>query len=177
MKTQTQTNKGLNGAKSRQSTVDAGTSGLIAQLEADHRELQDLLDSLLAEDAHDIQNTQDLFEGFKEKLEAHSKAEEEVLYATLRQRTDSNDDLHRDVMEGYQEHHVVDMLVREAERLNPLDEDFTAKLTVISELLDHHIAEEENDLFKKAAKTIGRDEMRELGESFARKKKLLFTAH
>jgi hemerythrin-like domain-containing protein len=67
------------------------------------------------------------------------------------------------VLEAYEEHHVVKLLLAELPRVNPEDERFEAKMTVLSELVEHHVEEEEKEMFKLAQK-LGREELEELGE-------------
>jgi hypothetical protein len=67
------------------------------------------------------------------------------------------------VMEAYEEHHVVKLVLAELPRVNPEDERFEAKMTVLSELVMHHVEEEEKEMFKLAQK-LGRNELESLGE-------------
>ena len=67
------------------------------------------------------------------------------------------------VLEAYEEHHVVKLVLAELPKVDPEDERFEAKMTVLSELVEHHADEEESEMFKLAQR-LGDDELEALGE-------------
>jgi hypothetical protein len=67
------------------------------------------------------------------------------------------------VLEGYQEHHIADVLTRELHALATDDERWGAKFKVLKESLEHHIQEEEGDMFRKARGIFSREDLRALG--------------
>ena len=69
--------------------------------------------------------------------------------------------------EAFEEHHVVDLVLAELPRVNPRDDRFVAKMTVLSELVDHHVKEEESDMFKRA-QALGVKRLTELGEQLVK---------
>jgi hypothetical protein len=93
------------------------------------------------------------------EIAAHERKEERVLYPALKRHREARDI----VLEGYQEHHVADVLVAELKELDPGDERWGAKFKVLKESLDHHIEEEEGDMFKTARSVLGRDRLEALG--------------
>ena len=66
-------------------------------------------------------------------------------------------------MEALEEHHVVDLVLKELPQVDPADERFHAKMTVLSELVEHHADEEEEEMFPMAEKKLGSEELKELG--------------
>ena len=93
-------------------------------------------------------------------LRAHTTIEEELFYPAVR---DLGTKTAREmVAEALEEHHVVTLVLRELPQVDPEDEQFEAKMTVLSELVEHHAEEEEEEMFKTAQK-IGDDELKELG--------------
>jgi hypothetical protein len=66
------------------------------------------------------------------------------------------------VNEAYEEHHVVKLVLAELPQVDVEDERFEAKMTVLSELIEHHVEEEEDEMFKSAEK-LGAERLRELG--------------
>ena len=76
-------------------------------------------------------------------------------------------------MEGYEEHHVVDEVMGEMLHLPVSDETWTAKFTVMKENLEHHIEEEERDMFEKARRALGDDELADLGDRMTARKEAL----
>ena len=67
------------------------------------------------------------------------------------------------VNEALEEHHVVDLVLNELPQVDPEDERFEAKMTVLSELVLHHADEEEREMFKLATK-LGKEKLEELAE-------------
>src|SRR5262247_1201238 len=67
------------------------------------------------------------------------------------------------VLEAFEEHHVVKLVLGELPNVDPEDERFEAKMTGLSELVEHHADEEEKEMFKTAQR-LGDDELKALGE-------------
>ncbi len=74
------------------------------------------------------------------------------------------------MLEGYQEHHVVDLVMRELEDCPVDDESWGAKAMVMIENVRHHMEEEEGEMFKQARSVFDRAELDELGERMAARK-------
>jgi hypothetical protein len=105
----------------------------------------------------------------KDELTVHETIEEEILYPALREFAKTKDI----ALEAYEEHHVVDTILAELEATPVDDETWAAKLTVMKENLEHHIEEEEGEMFKQAHQVMDEDELSELGERMATRKKQL----
>jgi hemerythrin superfamily protein len=89
-----------------------------------------------------------------EELEVHTTIEEEILYPAAH---DKSEELGKVVEEGIQEHHVVKLLMDETNGIDPGSEKWIAKMTVIIESVDHHVEEEEGEMFPSLrAATDGR---------------------
>jgi hypothetical protein len=131
----------------------------IAMLEQDHRRFEDLLGKGEKTTARAGKQRVALLATLKAELAAHELVEEKVFYPALEPHRDARDV----VLEGYEEHHVADILVRELERLSPDDKRWSAKFKVLKENIEHHIEEEEGDMFKTARDVLTRDRLAELG--------------
>ena len=93
-------------------------------------------------------------------LEGHATIEEEMFYPAVRGlETQKAEEM---VLEAFEEHHVVKLVLAELPQVDPADERFEAKMTVLSELVEHHADEEEKEMFKAAHK-LGKDELEALG--------------
>jgi hypothetical protein len=68
------------------------------------------------------------------------------------------------VLESIEEHHVVVWMLSELAGMDPADERFTAKATVLIENVRHHVKEEEQDWFPEVRKAMGRKVLQQLGE-------------
>ena len=96
-----------------------------------------------------------------ELLTVHTYLENEVMYPRVRELVPELED---DVLESYEEHHVADVLVMELAAMEPTDERFTAKTTVLIENVRHHIEEEEQEWFPEVREALGRKVLQEIGE-------------
>lgn len=103
-----------------------------------------------------------------ELLTVHTYIENEVMYPRVRELVP---DLEDDVLESYEEHHVADVLVMELAGMNPGDERFTAKTTVLIENVRHHIEEEEDEWFPQVREALGRKVLQEIGAHMAEARK------
>ena len=103
----------------------------------------------------------DIMDEISEQLSHHMEIEEEIFYPAVREiGTKQTDEM---VPEAYEEHHVVKLLLNDLPNVDPEDERFEAKMTVLDELIQHHVDEEEEEMFK-AAQRLGDQRLRELGE-------------
>lgn len=93
-------------------------------------------------------------------LSQHASIEETVFYPAVRAMLPTAND---DVLEALEEHHVVKWTLDELTSLDPTDERFTAKVTVLIENVRHHVKEEERDLFPKVRKALSRGDLDDLG--------------
>jgi hemerythrin superfamily protein len=81
-------------------------------------------------------------------LTLHEEMEETLFYPELKKEKQTHDI----ILEGYQEHHVMDVLIEEISALDPTDETWHPKVKVLQENTEHHIEEEEGELFPKVRK-------------------------
>jgi len=95
------------------------------------------------------------------ELTTHAFIEETIFYPAARAEVPDTDD---HVLESVEEHHVVAWLLSELAKLDPADETFDAKTTVLIENVEHHIEEEEQDWFPQVRKALGRSRLTELGD-------------
>jgi hemerythrin superfamily protein len=104
-----------------------------------------------------------LWEQIKADLIMHEQMEETYLYPPLKEE-DRTEDL---VLEAYEEHHLADLLIEEISRLRPSDEQWQPKIKVLQENIEHHIEEEEGQLFPKVRKLWDMDKRKRVGEQMA----------
>jgi hemerythrin superfamily protein len=127
-------------------------------LKKQHKEVKALFKKV--EGTENARQRRELLNEISRSLEAHALIEEEIFYPAVRSlETQKAEEM---VLEAYEEHHVVKLILAELPRVNPEDERFEAKMTVLSELVEHHADEEEKEMFKTAQK-LGKDELQSLG--------------
>jgi hypothetical protein len=127
-----------------------------------HREVESLFKML--EKTEESDECKQLMAQIKQALELHTKIEEEIFYPALRDVESKKAE--EMVLEAYEEHHVVKLVLAELPQVDPEDERFHAKMTVLKELIEHHVEEEEDEMFK-LAKKINEEELDALGERMA----------
>ena len=129
---------------------------VIKYLENDHTKVLDLLTKLKKVSASAVTRRQKQFELIKIELYLHEQVEQQILYPALKTK-DKND-----ILEAYQEHHVVNLILADIQSVPFNDESWQAKINVLTENLKHHIKEERSKLFpltKKHYDKPSREEM------------------
>jgi hemerythrin-like domain-containing protein len=137
----------------------AGPDDAVKLLEQDHRRFEKLLKAGEDTTTRAVKKRKELLDTLAAELVAHEDKEEKLLYPALKRHKEARDI----VLEGYQEHHIADILVDELKMMPPTDERWGAKFKVLKESLEHHIEEEEGDMFKTARSVLGRDRLEEIG--------------
>jgi hypothetical protein len=129
-------------------------------LTEDHEKVKKLLDELEATTERGVKTREELFTKIKRELTVHEIIEEEIFYPALKQHPRAKEI----VLEGYEEHDVVDTLMGELSALPYDDETWGPKAKVMKENIEHHIQEEEGEMFEKARLVFDRAELNDLGE-------------
>ncbi|HWF90276.1 MAG TPA: hemerythrin domain-containing protein [Pyrinomonadaceae bacterium] len=132
-------------------------------LKADHRKVEDLFAQL--ESARG-QSKMRLFQQIQTELELHTHIEETIFYPALEKPKQTHDL----TMEAYEEHDVVKKLLEEMSKAKSPTEEWDAKAKVLQENVEHHVEEEENELFPKAEAALGDEEIETLGEQLEAEK-------
>jgi hemerythrin superfamily protein len=148
--------------------MDPGGGGMSIydELKRDHEAVKHLLKQIEEASEGGGKTRERLFQELKAALTAHSRAEERVFYSALKAQEETKDA----ALEGVEEHHVVDVLLREIDRLADDSDRWQAKFTVLKENVEHHVEEEEQEIFKKAQKLLDSDAAEALGEKFVKEK-------
>ena len=112
-------------------------------LKKDHEEVKGILGLLKDAKESESKKREELFRKLREELVPHMKAEEITFYPPLLAKKEARDD----AMEGMEEHHVSEMVLKELEKMSKGEEQWGAKMSVLKELVEHHIKEEESKIF------------------------------
>jgi hypothetical protein len=135
----------------------------ITLLKQDHEDVKKMLSELDDTTERAVKTREQTFTKLKADLEVHEAIEEEIFYPALKEHPKTKDI----ALEGYEEHHVVDTVMGEMLDLPVSDETWTAKFSVMKENLEHHIEEEETDMFVKARKIFSDEELEQMGTRMA----------
>jgi len=128
-------------------------------LEKDHREAKSLMRKI-AEGNGDARRRQ-VYEKFKAEIVAHSKCEEREFYTVLQR----NDDVSDKIEHSYEEHAEVEEGLQELSDMDEQDDEWMSKFSELRQDLEHHIEEEEGELFPKAREILG-EQAEEIGRRF-----------
>jgi hemerythrin superfamily protein len=141
----------------------------ITLLKNDHKTVNELFKKFekAGDSAHKTKAK--LVEQIIHELAIHAAVEEVAFYPFIK---GASEHLKDDVLESLEEHHVVKWLLSELEGMNPKDERFDAKVTVLIENVRHHVKEEEEEMFPRVRKMLSRSDLQELGEALANAKKV-----
>jgi hemerythrin-like domain-containing protein len=147
-----QTTRGGSGRSVR--VDDSGT--LLKVLENEHRQVKQMLKDLV--NAEDASEREEIFGRLKPELEAHSHGEEEAFYPLLKKEKESK----TTAIGAYVEHHIAERLIQEMDAMDTGDEEWEARAKVLKDVVEHHIEEEESEIWKEARKLLGREKLAEL---------------
>ena len=142
-------------------------------LKEDHKKVSALFEKLAPTTERALKTREELFSKLATELELHTAIEERIFYPTLKQAAETRDI----ILEAIEEHSVVKAMLEELKSTTKDTEQWTAKLTVLRENIEHHVEEEEGDMFKKARKILTDEQAQQLGARMeAAKKELSATA-
>ena len=132
----------------------------------DHQKMRRLLTELESTTERGVKTREELYSTIKGELTVHEIIEEEIFYPALKDHPKAKDI----VLEAYEEHHVVDTVMAELEETPVDDETWGAKAKVMKENVEHHMEEEEGEMFQKARQVFDKDELEELGTRMEQRK-------
>jgi hypothetical protein len=131
----------------------------ITLLKTDHEKVSGIFEKLEETTERAEKTREELFTKLKQELDLHAHIEETIFYPVLKKAEETREI----TMEGIQEHHVVKVLLRELEAMEVGSETWTAKLKVLKENVEHHVEEEEGEMFKSARAVLSGEQLEELG--------------
>jgi hemerythrin superfamily protein len=128
----------------------------ITLLKNDHRKVEKIFSDI----EKDKGDREQLFRELKNELEVHSEIEEKLFYPAVRDAKQTHDI----VLESFEEHKQVKIVLNDLAQADKKTEHWKAGLKVLMEDVQHHVGEEENDLFPKVKdKVLSKQELDELG--------------
>jgi hemerythrin-like domain-containing protein len=126
-------------------------------LKEDHKKVEQLFSEL---ESATGKAKLDVFKQIKTELELHTHIEEKIFYPALEEPEETHDL----ALEAYEEHAVVKTLLKELGRARTANDEWEAQAKVLQENVEHHVEEEENELFKKADSALSEEELEDLTE-------------
>jgi hemerythrin superfamily protein len=140
-------------------------------LKKDHSSVKSLFNkfSRTGRSSHDKRT--ELFEQIRRELQIHSRAEEEIFYPAL--KAVNGPESRKLVSEALKEHKQVDELLTQISRLKPADKNFDEKIETLFESVDHHIEEEEGEIFQFTAEKFSEEQLEDIGKQIEERKRTL----
>ena len=131
-------------------------------LKADHAKVKDILSQLSDSTERALKKRVELLGKLEMEITIHTRLEEEILYPAFKAAGSKEQDIM--YFEAKEEHRTVDSLVLPDLKLtDPGTPEFSGRVKVVKELLEHHIEEEETEMFPQAKKLLGKEKLEELG--------------
>ncbi len=138
-------------------------------LKDDHRAVETLFKRFEKAGDRAITEKRAVVDRIVEELSKHAAIEEQLFYPVVRATVPATDDL---ALESLEEHNIVKWVLSDLESMDPQDERFTAKVTVLIENVRHHVEEEEQEFFPKVRDELGRKSLNDLGDAMLTARKV-----
>jgi hemerythrin-like domain-containing protein len=138
-------------------------------LRADHRSVEKLFKAFERTGTGANKTRRGLVDQMITELSVHAFIEEQVFYPAARSEVADAAD---EVLEAREEHHIVKWQLQELSDLDPSDERFSAKVTVLMENVRHHVREEEDEMFPLVRSQLPRKRLVELGAELEKAKRV-----
>jgi hemerythrin superfamily protein len=127
-------------------------------LEQDHQKVKGLFQEVRK--ASDQNKRKELFDKIDTELEIHTHIEETVFYPAIEKR----EELSEMVAEALEEHQEAKAMLEELEELGSESHDFGSKLQELMESVEHHVEEEEGEMFPKIRELFDEGQLEQLGK-------------
>src|SRR5215212_11213492 len=160
---------GYSSAGVAQPRTGGGHMNAFQLLKEDHQKVSGIFQQLEPTTERAEKTRTELFAKLNEELTIHTKIEEAIFYPSIKRAAETREI----VLEGFEEHHVVKMLLKELESLPVDTEQWTAKLKVLQENVEHHVEEEEQEMFQKARQVLSEEDINRLGAQLEEMKQQL----
>ncbi len=136
---------------------------LFQLIKKDHRLVSSLFSKINKTNENAGKTREKLYLELRENLDLHARAEEAVVYPQLKEREKTKDIGY----EAVEEHAIMKFLFSKIDAEEPTTEEWMAQVTVLKEVVEHHVEEEEDEMFKKMEKAFSEEEIAEMGQQFA----------
>ncbi|AEV32303.1 hypothetical protein Oweho_1303 [Owenweeksia hongkongensis DSM 17368] len=134
---------------------------IFEELRADHQKQRTLV-KILAKTHGDSEGRQEIFEKLKHELQIHATAEERYFYVPLMKEELTQEKARHSIAE----HHEMDELIEELEKTDMSSPHWVAVAKKLEEKVNHHLDEEEQEVFQLAGKALTEKEKEELAKSY-----------
>jgi hemerythrin-like domain-containing protein len=135
---------------------------IFSLLKADHRKVESIFAKLESTTERATATRQKLFEQLRNELAVHTEGEEKGIYPALKENPVTKEL----GFESVEEHAIVKFLLSKLNEGDPASPEFTAQITALKEAVEHHVEEEETELFPKMKKAFSKEELQDFANRF-----------
>jgi hypothetical protein len=139
----------------------------ITMLKDDHRSVEKLFSRFEKAGPRAFVEKRKIVDRIIEELSVHAAVEEQLFYPVTRATVPAVEDV---ALESLEEHHVVKWMLSELDGMDPEDERFVPKTTVLIENVRHHVKEEEDEYFPEVRSELRGKALTELGNAMAKQR-------
>lgn len=138
-------------------------------LKKDHQKVRELFEELAEIEVSDTKNRKYIFDQIKLETELHAQLEEEIFYPALAEENETAEL----VEEAYREHKEVKQTLQKLDKMDKNSDEWAELCTTLLENIEHHVEEEETELFKIAKEVLTAEALRDLGKQLQARKETL----
>ena len=162
MKTKNKLKKKISAKATQKPSVKMASHDIIQIILQDHKPLKQLIKTLKDDEA-EFSEKKPVFQEFAPLLLSHAEPEEQSLYMHMKEE----EELRAEGFEGQTEHAIASQLIEDINQTSDEDE-WMAKVKVLAEMVEHHIEEEEEQMFPDLKKQLDSEERIAIGEEYMR---------
>lgn len=134
-------------------------------LRKDHETVKQAIAKILDTTDGAKKTREDLFQKIKHELEVHTRFEEEVFYPTFREDKPDKE-AKEEVKDALNEHDEAKKMLAKLEKMDKTSDEFIETLKELQKALEHHISDEEDEMFPQARKAVDDDAAVEMAERY-----------
>jgi hemerythrin superfamily protein len=139
------------------------TQNILSLIEAEHRQVEKLFAEAEKADANELY---ECFNQIYKALTLHARTEELVFYPAMREYEETE----QYIEEAEAEHEEAKILLEEIKSLKPTDSEFKTKIKSLKKAVQHHVEEEENEIFEAISECMSDRQLNDLGQEFQKTK-------
>lgn len=142
---------------------------IFSLIKADHRKVEDLFAKLEDTTERAVQKREKIYADLRMELTVHAEAEQSAIYPDLKEQEETEEIGY----ESVEEHAIVKFLLGKLDRTACDSKEWTAQITALKEVVEHHVEEEEKEMFKQMKQAFSDDELQEFAVEFVMAKEKL----
>lgn len=140
----------------------ATKTDIFSLLKADHRKVESLFSKLEDTTERAVQTREKIYAELRMEITAHSEGEEKAIYPDLKEEKETEEI----GFESVEEHSIVKFLIKKLDHTPCDSKEWTAQITALKEVIEHHVEEEESEMFKQMREAFSEEELHNFATEF-----------